>query len=49
MLAMRSGFAKIIGKVPISRYFESAETDLHVAKNACGIDHVDTCLSKPVH
>jgi hypothetical protein len=32
--AMRPGLAKIIEKVCISRYFESAETDLHKAENA---------------
>lgn len=32
--AMRPGLAKIRKKVLISRYFESAETDLHIAKNA---------------
>jgi hypothetical protein len=32
--AMRPGLAKIIGKVLISTYFESAETDLHIAQNA---------------
>jgi hypothetical protein len=29
--AMRPGLAKIIGKVCISTYYESAETDLHIA------------------
>ena len=32
--AMKPGLAKIIEKVSISQYFESAETDLHVAENA---------------
>jgi len=47
--ATRPGLAKIIQKVRISRSFESAETDLHIAENACGIDYADTWLSKPVH
>jgi hypothetical protein len=32
--AMRSGLVKIIEKVRISWYFESPETDLHIAENA---------------
>jgi hypothetical protein len=32
--AMRPGVAKIFEKVRISTYLESAETDLHTAKNA---------------
>jgi len=47
--AMRPGLAKIIEKVCISTYFESAETDLHIAENACGIDYADTWSSKRVH
>jgi len=47
--AMRPGLAKKIEKVRISRYFESAETDLHIVENACRIDHADTCSSKRVH
>ena len=47
--AMKPGFAKIIEKVRISRYFESAETDLHIAENACCIDYANTWLSKQVH
>ena len=47
--AMRPGLAKIIEKVCISRYFESPETDLHIAENACCIDYADTCSSKRVH
>jgi hypothetical protein len=46
---MRSGLAKIIEKVHISTYYESAETDLHIAENACGIDYADTWMSKRVH
>jgi len=30
---MTPGLAKIIEQVRISRYFESAETDLHIAEN----------------
>ena len=47
--AMRPGLAKIIETVRISRYFESPETDLDIAENACCIDHADTWLSKQVH
>jgi len=43
---MGPGFAKIIEKVHISTYFESAETDPHIAENACYIDYADTWLSK---
>jgi len=46
--AMRPGLAKIIEKVRISRYFESAQTDLHIAENACCIDYADTWSSKQV-
>jgi len=38
VLAMPPGLAKIIEKVCTSRYFESAETGLHTAENACCID-----------
>jgi hypothetical protein len=47
--AMRPGLAKIIEKVHISTYFESAEADLHIAENACCIDYADTWSSKRVH
>ena len=47
--AMRPGLAKIIEKVHISTSFESAETDLHIAVNACCIDYADTWSSKRVH
>jgi hypothetical protein len=47
--AMRPGSAKIIGKVPISTNYESAETDLHIAENACSIDYADTWISKQVY
>jgi hypothetical protein len=46
---MRPGLAKIIEKVHISRYFESPETDLHMAENAWSIDYADTWTSKRVH
>jgi len=46
---MNPGLAKIIEKVCISRYFESAETDLHIAENACCIDYANTWSSKRVH
>jgi len=35
--AMRPGLAKIIEKVRISTNFDSPETDLHIAENACCI------------
>jgi hypothetical protein len=44
--AMRPGLAEINKKVRISSYFESPETDLHIAENACCIDYADTRLSK---
>ena len=47
--AMKPGLAKIIEKVCISRYFESAETDLHIAENACCVDYANTWSSKRVH
>jgi hypothetical protein len=46
---MRPGLAKIIDKVCISIYFESAETDLHIAENACCIDYANTWTSKRVY
>jgi len=46
---MRPGLAKIIEKVPISTYFESPETDLHIAENAPCVDYADTRLLKRVH
>jgi len=42
VLAMRPGLVKIIEKVGISQYFESPETDLHIAEDACCIDYADT-------
>jgi len=47
--AMRPGLAKIIEKVRISWDFESPETDLHIAENACYIDYADTWSPKRVH
>jgi len=44
----RPGLAKIIEKVRISRDFESPESDLHIAVNACCIDYTDTRSSKLV-
>jgi hypothetical protein len=49
VLAMRPGLAKRIEKVRISWYFESPETDLHIAENVCGIGYPDTWSSKQVH
>jgi hypothetical protein len=47
--AMRPGLAKIIDKVCISTYYQSAETDLHIAEIACCIDYTDTWTSKRVY
>ena len=47
--AMRPGLAKIIEKVRISTYYESAETDLHIAENPCCIDYADTWSPKRVY
>jgi len=47
--AMKPGLAKIIEKVCISRCFESAETDHHVAEYAYCIDYANTWSSKRVH
>jgi hypothetical protein len=44
--AMRPGLAKIIEKVHISTYYESAETELHIAENAYCIDYADIWTSK---
>jgi hypothetical protein len=44
--AMRSRLPKIIETVYISMYFESTETDLHIADNAHCIDYADTWSSK---
>jgi len=47
--AMRPGLVIINEKVHMSTYFESPQTDLHIAKNDSYIDYTDTLLSKPVH
>jgi len=47
--AMEPGVGKIIEKVRISWYFESAETDLHIAENACWIDYANTWSLKQDH
>jgi len=47
--AMEPGSAKITEKARISRYLESAETDLPMAENACCIDYANTWSSKRVH
>jgi len=49
VLAMKSGIAMIIEKVCILWYFESPESDRHIAENACCIDYTDTWSSKRVH
>jgi len=47
--AMRPGLAKIIKKVHISWYFESSETDNHIAENACSIGYANTWSPKWVY
>jgi len=47
--AMRPGLAKIIENVSTSRSFESPETDLHNAENACCIKYAITWSSKRTH
>jgi len=47
--AMRPGLAKIIEKICISWYFESSESDLHMAETGCGNDYADTGSSKRAH
>jgi len=47
--AMKPGLANMIEKVHISRYFESAEIDLHIAQNSCCIDYANTWSSKQVY
>jgi len=49
VFVIKPDLAKIIEKVRISRYFESPETDLHIAENAWCIDYADTWVSKWVH
>jgi hypothetical protein len=39
---MRPGVAKIIEKVCISMFFETADTDLYIAENACWIHSAET-------
>jgi hypothetical protein len=46
---MRAGLAKIMEKVCISTYYESAETDLDIVENACCIDYADTRTLKQIH
>jgi len=46
VLAMEPDLAKIIEKVHISRYFDCAETDLHIAENARCMDYANTWSSK---
>jgi len=47
--AMRPGLAKKIEKVRISWDFESPETDLYIAENACCISYADSWSPKRVH
>jgi hypothetical protein len=46
---MRPGLAKIIENVCISTCYDSADTDLYIADNACSNDYADTWSSKQVH
>jgi len=46
---MKSGLAKIIEKVRISRYSEYSETNYHIAANDCCVEYVDTWLSKRLY
>ena len=48
-LAMRPGSAKIIERLLNTSNFESIETDLHIAANACCIEYSNSCSSKRVH
>jgi len=47
--AMRPGLANIIEKLCISWDFESPETNLHIAENACCPNYADTWSPKRVH
>jgi hypothetical protein len=46
---MRPGFAKIIGKICISRWLNSPQSDLYTAENTCCINYAHSCTSKQVH
>lgn len=41
-----TGLPNIIQKVHISRYFESSETNVHIAENICCNEYTDTWSSK---
>ena len=47
--AMRLCLAKKIGKLYTSWWFESPDTDLHIAENTCCMDYADTWSSTPDH
>jgi len=47
--AMKPGLPMIIGKVPISTYFEYPKTNLHKSESMCCIVCTGTWLSKRVH
>jgi hypothetical protein len=47
--AMRPGLAKIIEKVCIAGDFETPESAINIAENACPIHYADSWLSKHVH
>ena len=40
--ATRPGVAKIVGKIRTSKYFESPETDSHLAENTYIVDYADS-------
>jgi len=46
---MRPGLATILEKLRSSWNFDSPETDLSIAANACCIDYADTRLLKRIH
>ena len=46
---MRSGLAKILENVCISRLFERPETDLHIAEKACCKQYTETWMYEGVH
>jgi hypothetical protein len=45
----RPGLAMIIKEVHILKYFEYPETCLHIAENACCIDHANIYLKKHLY
>jgi len=49
VLAMRSGFTKIIVNLHVSSGFEWPHSNLHIAENACCMDYINTWSSKLFH